>query len=64
MASKRSSDIIVELDTSSLQSLSVLLDNVNCDNNQTDLFLCQHDGWNNHNCGHSEDIFLYCTEGK
>ncbi|XP_041453692.1 deleted in malignant brain tumors 1 protein-like [Lytechinus variegatus] len=40
---------------------SIILDNVQCDGTETDLFACPSNGPNNHNCGHSEDAGVECT---
>ena len=39
----------------------ILMDNVNCSNNETNLFTCSHSGFENHNCGHSEDVGVICN---
>ena len=36
------------------------LDNVECLGNETELFLCRHQGAGNHNCMHSEDAAVIC----
>ncbi|XP_063971489.1 uncharacterized protein LOC129281473 isoform X4 [Lytechinus pictus] len=40
---------------------SIILDNVQCDGTETDIFACPSNGPNNHNCGHSEDAGVQCT---
>ena len=38
----------------------IWLDNVNCTSRGLDISGCSHEGWGKHNCGHSEDVVLYC----
>ena len=39
----------------------ILLENVNCSHNQTNLLACSHNGFENHNnCGHVEDVGVSC----
>ena len=38
----------------------ILMDNVNCSNNETNLLACSHNGFENHNCGHTEDVGVTC----
>ena len=38
----------------------ILMDNVNCSNNETNLLSCSHNGFENHNCGHIEDVGVTC----
>ena len=40
----------------------ILLDNVNCQGNETSLVDCQHAGWGVHNCGHHEDVSVLCAD--
>ena len=39
----------------------IILDNVACNGDETDLFDCANNGPNIHNCGHSEDAGVECT---
>jgi len=41
----------------------IWLNNVQCVGNETSLADCEHNGWSNHNCTHSEDVSLACTGG-
>ena len=38
----------------------ILLDNVNCSGNETNLLACSHNGLGNHNCGHVQDVGVTC----
>ena len=38
----------------------ILMDNVNCSSDQTNLLACTHNGFGNHNCGHVEDVGVTC----
>ena len=40
----------------------ILLDNVHCRGNETSLADCQHGGWGQHNCRHSEDVSIMCVD--
>ena len=44
-----------------LPIIPILLDNVMCTGSETSLLQCFHNGFNNHNCDHSEDIVLACV---
>ena len=44
-----------------LPIVPILLDNVVCTGNETSLVQCSHNGFNEHNCYHSEDIVLMCV---
>ena len=38
----------------------IFLNSVHCFGSESSLFLCGHDGVENHNCGHSEDASVTC----
>ncbi|XP_062615389.1 neurotrypsin-like, partial [Saccostrea cucullata] len=37
------------------------LDDVSCVGNESRIDQCRHNGWGNHNCGHSEDVSVNCS---
>ena len=37
------------------------MDNVGCHGYESTIEICQHLGWGNHNCGHSEDASVICS---
>ncbi|XP_071095616.1 hemicentin-1-like [Haliotis cracherodii] len=39
---------------------NIVMDNVGCSGTETSIDLCLHNGWNSHNCGHSEDVGVAC----
>ena len=41
----------------------IWLDNVACSGNERSIVYCRHNGWGIHNCGHSEDASVICSEG-
>jgi len=40
------------------------MDNLHCVGTETDLANCEHNGWAQHNCKHSEDVSITCDIGK
>eukprot|EP00058_Branchiostoma_floridae_P007104 XP_002592592.1 hypothetical protein BRAFLDRAFT_68915 [Branchiostoma floridae] len=38
------------------------LDNLACEGSETNIGHCGHNGWGSHNCGHSEDAGVVCTD--
>lgn len=43
---------------------SIVLDNVGCTGSEGSLFDCPHNGLNNHNCIHFEDVGVVCSSKK
>ena len=39
---------------------NIILDNLNCNGNESNIFDCPHNGENVHNCGHDEDAGVFC----
>nr|XP_023493734.1 deleted in malignant brain tumors 1 protein-like [Equus caballus] len=42
----------------------IVLDNVRCSGQESYLWSCAHNGWNNHNCGHHEDAGVVCSDAQ
>ena len=40
----------------------ILMDDVNCTGDETNLGLCSHAGWGYHNCNHDEDVGVNCRK--
>ncbi|KAF4019308.1 hypothetical protein G4228_010725 [Cervus hanglu yarkandensis] len=40
----------------------IVLDDVGCSGYETYLWSCSHNPWNTHNCGHSEDASVICSD--
>jgi len=38
----------------------IILDNLQCRGNESNIFDCPHNGETNHNCAHSEDAGIFC----
>eukprot|EP00057_Strongylocentrotus_purpuratus_P024523 XP_011678997.1 PREDICTED: fibropellin-1-like [Strongylocentrotus purpuratus] len=41
---------------------NIILDNVECVGNETNIAFCRHAGYRNHNCKHYEDVCVICAE--
>ena len=42
-------------------SVRIWLDDLRCQGHEATLDSCGHNGWGQHNCGHSEDVMVSCT---
>ena len=43
-------------------NLTILLDNVKCTGNETNIDYCRHNPWTTNNCGHNEDVGVLCVQ--
>ncbi len=49
---------------SGVSSQSIWLDDVSCNGSESQLIDCSHAGIGFHNCTHSEDVRIVCTNGE
>jgi len=40
----------------------ILLDDIDCQGNETSLSDCQHGGWGQHNCDQNEVVSIMCVD--
>lgn len=45
-------------------SSPIWMDNVRCSGDESALDLCDFPGWRRHDCSHSEDAGVVCSNGK
>ena len=50
--------------TSTSLTSPIYLDDVNCSGNEASILDCQHRPIGQHDCGHSEDVYLSCTQSE
>ena len=43
-------------------TVDILMDNVACIGDELSIGNCLHNGWGSHNCRHSEDAGVICTD--
>ena len=46
------------------ESSSIIFDNLHCTGSESSLFDCTHNGDFSHNCGHSEDAWVICSNSE
>ena len=39
----------------------IWLDEIDCEGHESNIALCEHSGWGNQDCTHSEDLALTCS---